>query len=97
MELIGIVLVWLLQLYVFIVIAQAVISWLVAFGVLNLSNPQAARLVELLNKLTEPVMAPIRRYIPPIGGIDITPIIVIFAIMLLKQLIVQIFFGHPGY
>ena len=91
MAFIGSILIWLLQLYVFIVIAQAVISWLVAFGVLNLSNPQAARLVELLAKLTEPVMAPIRRYVPPIGGIDITPIIVIFGIMLIKQLIIQIF------
>lgn len=96
MALIGTVLIWLLQLYTFVIILQVVISWLVAFGVLNLSNPQAARLVEGLNKLTEPVMEPVRRYVPSIGGIDITPIIVIFAIMLLEQLIARIFFGF-GY
>jgi YggT family protein len=97
MALIGTILIWLLQIYTFIIIAQVVISWLVAFGVLNLSNPQAAKLVELLNKLTEPVMAPVRKYIPSIGGIDISPIIVIFAIMLLEQLIGRIFFYHIGY
>ena len=96
MALIGNILIWCLQLYTFIIIAQVIISWLVAFGVLNLSNPQAARLVEGLEKLTEPVMAPIRRYVPPIGSIDITPIIVIFAIMLIEQLIARIFFGF-GY
>jgi len=96
MGLIGTILIWLLQLYTFVIIVQVVISWLVAFGVLNLSNPQAARLTEGLNKLTEPVMEPVRRYVPAIGGIDLSPIIVIFAIMLLEQLVSRIFFGF-GY
>jgi len=97
MALIGTILIWCLQVYTFVIIAQVVISWLVAFGVLNLSNPQATRLVEGLNKLTDPVMKPIQRYIPPIGGIDLTPIVVIFGIMLLEQLIGQIFFRPFGY
>ncbi|HEY8964603.1 MAG TPA: YggT family protein [Alphaproteobacteria bacterium] len=97
MALIGSILIWLLQLYTFIIIVQVILSWLVAFGVLNLSNPQAAKLAELLEKLTEPVMAPVRKFIPSIGGIDISPIIVIFGIMLLEQLISRIFLNPFGY
>jgi len=96
MVLIGTILIWALQVYTFIIIAQVIISWLIAFGVLNMSNPQAARLVEGLAKLTDPVMEPVRRYIPSIGGIDISPIIVIFGIMLLERLVAMIFFGF-GY
>ncbi len=93
MILIGTILLFILQAYTFVIIAQVVISWLIAFGVLNTGNPQARKLVEVLNRATEPVMAPIRRFVPPIGGIDITPIIVIFIIMLLEQVIRTIFYG----
>jgi YggT family protein len=92
MSFIGDILILALNIYTFIIIAQVVISWLIAFGVLNTANPQATRLVEGLNKLTEPVMAPVRRYVPPIGGIDITPIIVIFGIMILERLIEIVFY-----
>lgn len=93
MYLIGQLLILALQIYTFIIIAQVVISWLIAFGVINTANPQARRLVAGLEKLTEPVMEPIRRFIPPIGGIDITPIIVIFGIMILERVIATIFFA----
>lgn len=93
MAFIGTILLWALQLYTFIIILQVIMSWLIAFGVINTQNPQAARLVDGLDKLTEPVMTPVRRYVPPIGGIDITPIIVIFGIMLVKELVIRIFFG----
>lgn len=92
MYLIGEILTLALNIYTFIIIVQVVMSWLIAFGVVNTANPQAARLVETLEKLTEPVMKPIRRFIPPIGGIDITPIIVIFGIMILERFIAIIFF-----
>ncbi len=93
MAFIGQILILALQIYTFLIIAQVVISWLVAFGVINTSNPQAYRLMRGLEKLIEPVMAPVRRFIPPIGGIDITPIIVIFGIMILERLIALIFFA----
>lgn len=92
MYIIGEILILALNIYTFIIIMQVVLSWLIAFGVLNTGNPQAARLVEGLEKLTRPVMEPIRRFIPPIGGIDITPIIVIFAIMILERFITILFF-----
>ena len=92
MPFIGQLLLLALQLYTFIIIAQVIISWLVAFGVLNTSNPQATRLIKLLGRLVDPVMEPVRRFVPPIGGIDITPIIVIFGITLLERVIAIIFF-----
>lgn len=92
MAILGELLLFILNLYTFVIIAQVVISWLVVFGVLNLANPQATNLVNLLGRLTDPVMRPVRRFIPPLGGIDITPIIVIFGIMLLQRLVGIVFF-----
>jgi YggT family protein len=92
MAFIGELLLLALNIYTFLIIAQVIISWLVAFNVLNTGNPQAVRLINFLDKVTEPVMAPIRRYVPPIGGIDITPIIVIFGIMIVERFIKIIFF-----
>ena len=62
-------------------------SWLVAFEVINVRNQQAVNLLNLLRRLTDPVFRPIRKFIPSIGGIDITPIFVIIAIMLLQELV----------
>lgn len=92
MNALGQILILALDTYTFIIVAHVVISWLVAFGVLNLANPQATKLLELLGRATDPVMKPLRRYIPAIGGIDITPIIVIFGIMLLQRVVAIIFF-----
>lgn len=91
MAAIGQLLIFVLQVYFYIIIASVIISWLIAFEVLNVKNPQAQNLVNLLNKLTEPVYKPLRKYIPPIAGIDITPIIVIFGIFLLQELIARVF------
>lgn len=90
MHMIGQILIFALQLYFYIIIASVIISWLIAFEVLNVKNPQAQNLVNLLNRLTEPVYKPLRKFIPPLGGIDITPIIVIFGIFLLQNLIARI-------
>lgn len=84
-----------LDIYIYIIIASAVTSWLIAFEVINVRNPQAANLVKLLNKLTDPVYKPLRKYIPPIGGIDITPIIVILLIFLLQGILIDIATPNP--
>lgn len=76
-----------LQVYFWIIIISVVLSWLIAFDVINVRNPQAANLVQLLGRATEPVYSRLRRYIPAIGGIDLTPMIIIFAIMILEGLI----------
>ncbi len=95
MNIIGQLLIFILDVYFYIIIASVIISWLIAFEVLNVKNPQAQNLIKLLNKLTEPVYKPLRKFIPPIGGIDITPIIVIFAIFLLQNLIVRMMYNLP--
>ena len=81
-----------LQVYFWIIIVSVVISWLVAFEVINVKNQQAQNLLNLLNKVTEPVYKPLRKYIPPIAGIDVTPIVIIFGIYLLERLVITIFF-----
>lgn len=92
MALIGNILHLLLTLYVWIIIIHVIVSWLIAFEVINTRNPQARNLVALLNRATEPVFRPLRRYIPPIGGIDLTPIVVIIGIYILQNIIFRIFY-----
>lgn len=75
-----------------IIIIQVVMSWLIAFNVVNIKNPQAANLVALLQKATDPIYRPLRKIIPAIAGIDITPIIVIFGISLAKGAVSSVFF-----
>ena len=96
MAFIGNILIIALDVYFWIIIASVVSSWLIAFDVINIKNPQAANLMRLLNKITEPVFAPLRRFIPSIGGIDITPIIVIFGIQVLKNIIARLFILGPA-
>ena len=77
-----------ISLYIGIIIIQIVIHWLVAFDVLKTHSPQAQSLMELMTRLTDPVYKPLRKYIPPISGIDITPIIVIFGLQILRGFLV---------
>jgi YggT family protein len=95
MTLLGQFIYYLLDIYIFIIIATVIVSWLIAFNVISMGNPTARRLVDLLGKMTDPVMRSVQRYIPSIGGIDISPIIIIFAIMFLQRLVVQ-FLIYPG-
>ncbi len=92
MVFIGEILMLLLNICFWIIIVQVVLSWLIMFEVINIRNPQAANFVRLIDRITAPVYTPLRKVIPPIAGIDLTPIIVIFAIELLKHLVASIFF-----
>ena len=67
----------LIQLYIYIIIAGAVMSWLIAFNVVNPYNPFVRSIWQGLTALTEPVLRPIRRRMPDLGGIDISPVILI--------------------
>ncbi len=80
------------DIYIGIIIVQIAISWLINFEVINAGNAQAQNLIRLLEKLTDPVYKPLRKYIPPIGGIDITPIIVILGLNLLRGLVLGALF-----
>jgi YggT family protein len=77
-----------LNLYVFVLIAAALLSWLVAFNVVNTRNPVVAMLGEFLYRITEPVLRPIRNMLPNFGGIDISPIVAILAIYFIQIVII---------
>jgi YggT family protein len=69
----------LITLYVYIIIAGAVMSWLIAFNVVNPYNQFVRSIWQGLNALTEPLLRPIRRWMPDLGGIDISPVVLIIA------------------
>jgi YggT family protein len=75
-----------LNFYLWIVIAAVVMSWLTAFGVINRSNQLADTVYRMLHSLTEPVFRPIRRALPDLGGLDISPIVVFLAIFFARSL-----------
>ena len=76
-----------LQIYVWLLIAAAVLSWLIAFNVVNTRNQFVATVGEFLYRITEPALRPIRNMMPNLGGIDISPIILILIIMFLERVI----------
>lgn len=80
-------LVAILDLYWWIVIISAVFSWLFAFNVINSSNQIVNQIAHFLYAVTEPVYRPIRRFLPDLGGIDISPIIVLFILFFLRVFI----------
>lgn len=77
----------LLQLYVWLLIASAVLSWLIAFNVVNTRNQFVASVGEFLWRITEPVLRPIRSILPNLGGIDISPVILILIIFFIQRVI----------
>lgn len=89
--LIGKILLLLLDVAFWIIVIQVILSWLVAFDVVNVRNPNAANLVRFFERLTAPIYNPLRKIIPPIAGIDLTPIVVIIAIEILKYVVVMAF------
>jgi YggT family protein len=76
-----------LDLYVWLLIASAILSWLIAFNVLNTRNQFVAGIAEFLYRITEPVLKPIRNILPSMGGLDISPVILILLIMLIQRII----------
>src|SRR5215813_1847258 len=81
------IIVLILDLYVWLLIASAILSWLIAFNVVNTRNQLVAAVAEFLYRITEPVLAPIRNFLPNLGGLDISPIILILIIMFLERVI----------
>ncbi|MET0220227.1 MAG: YggT family protein [Tardiphaga sp.] len=76
-----------LDLYVWLLIASAILSWLIAFNVVNTRNQLVAAISEFLFRITEPVLAPIRNALPSLGGLDISPIVLILIIMFIQRVI----------
>ena len=80
----------LITLYVYILIASAILSWLVAFNVVNVRNPIVAQVGDFLYRITEPALRPIRSILPNLGGIDISPIILILLLYFARMLLFEI-------
>ena len=76
-----------LHMYIWVIIAAAVLSWLVAFNVVNTRNPVVAGIGEFLYRITEPALRPIRNRLPNMGGIDISPLILILIIIFFRYVI----------
>jgi len=83
-----------LDLYVWLLIASAILSWLIAFNVVNTRNQFVSAVAEFLYRITEPVLAPIRNFLPSLGGLDISPIILILLIMFIERVI--LYYIYPN-
>lgn len=78
----------LLQIVVYLIIGQVILSWLVAFNVINTQSGFVRTILDVLERLTGPIYRPIRRIMPDFGGIDFSPIVVLLAVQLLRKLLV---------
>ena len=82
-----------LDVYTWIIIASAIFSWLYAFGVVNPRNEFVGTIGRMLYQLTEPALRPIRRFLPSMGGLDLSPIVLLLLIFLIERLI--IYYVYP--
>ena len=80
-----------ISLYIWVLIINVILSWLVAFNILNTSNRFVYSVLDISQRLTDPPLNFIRRYLPNLGSIDISPIILILGLMFLRNLIFEMF------
>jgi YggT family protein len=78
-----------ISIYIWLLIASAILSWLVAFNVLNTSNRFVYMVGDFLYRITEPALRPIRRILPTLGGIDLSPMVLILLLIFLQDLLVR--------
>jgi YggT family protein len=76
-----------ITLFIWLLIASAVLSWLIAFNVVNMRNQFVASIADFLYRVTEPLLRPIRSVLPNMGGIDISPVILIIGLLFLQRVI----------
>jgi YggT family protein len=84
-----------IELYKWILVLSVVASWLVAFNVINTRNRFVHIVIDVLTRLTEPVLRPIRRILPNLGGLDLSPIILYFLLWFLQSLLLEYGLGSP--
>ncbi|OUR78780.1 hypothetical protein A9Q83_06125 [Alphaproteobacteria bacterium 46_93_T64] len=82
-----------IQIFIWLLIANAILSWLVAFNVVNSQNQFVATVGQFLYKITEPILRPIRGIIPQFGGIDISPIVLILLLIFAQNLMFEFIAG----
>jgi YggT family protein len=83
----------LIELYLYVIIANAVLSWLVAFNVVNTSNRLVYSIMDATYRLTEPALRPIRQVIPNLGGLDISPLILWVGITFIQRIVNRALIG----
>ena len=79
------------SIYIWILIINAILSWLIAFSVLNTSNRLVYSILDVTYRLTDPLLRPIRNFLPNLGSIDISPIVLILLIIFIRNLIFEFF------
>lgn len=82
-----------INLYIYVLIGSAILSWLIAFNVVNTRNQFVNQIGQFLYKITEPALNPIRKVIPYIGGIDISPVVLILLLMFAQRLLLEVAAG----
>ncbi|MBK8174966.1 MAG: YggT family protein [Rhodospirillales bacterium] len=86
---------WLLStvinIYIWILIASAILSWLVAFNVVNTRNRFVYMLGDFLHRVTEPALRPIRRVLPTLGGVDLSPMVLILLLLFVQQVLARLY------
>ena len=80
-----------ISLYIWALIISAVLSWLVAFGVVNMQNRFVYMLGAFFHRITEPALAPVRRVMPNLGGVDVSPLVVILLLIFARRLLFELF------
>ena len=78
-------------LYIWVLIINALLSWLIAFNVLNTSNRLVYSLLDISYKMTDPLLRPIRNFLPNLGSIDVSPVVLILLLMFVRNLIFEFF------
>jgi YggT family protein len=85
------------SLYLWILFFAVIASWLINFNVINTSNRAVYVFVDLLYKLTEPLLRPIRRLLPNMGGLDLSPVVLILLLWFIRDLLFDIAGGRGGF
>ncbi len=92
-EFLFVILHFFIQAVIWVIIANAIISWLIAFDVVNMRNHIVRSIVTFLDAVTRPILRPLRRIIPPLGGIDISPLILIVVLSAADQILLPALFN----
>ncbi len=91
-------LIWLINsiinIFIFILIVQVIMSWLIAFNVVNTRNRFVYMVADVAYKITEPVLRPIRRIMPNLGGIDLSPVVLILLLGFIQRLLPELLLGY---
>ena len=78
-----------IQLYIYVLVAMVIMSWLLAFNVINFNNQFVRQVHYVIMQLTEPVLKPIRRILPDLGGVDLSPMVLILGLIFAQNLLIE--------